>query len=142
MRDVPLAAGLIAASAMIVLSLGLLHLALTGLTSKFKPRDPELEARLKLVSPVISSQTTMWKAWVGFNASHSLGAILFGLVYGYLALRQPRLILRPGFLGVLGALFLLGYLFLAARFWFRTPLRGIALALFLYLLGFSVALVS
>jgi hypothetical protein len=28
----------------------------------------------------------MWKAWIGFNASHSFGLILFGTVYAYLAL--------------------------------------------------------
>ncbi len=28
---------------------------------------------MQQVSPVITRQTTMWKAWVGFNASHSYG---------------------------------------------------------------------
>src|SRR5438046_6957052 len=28
----------------------------------------------------------MWRAWVGFNASHSMGAMLFGLVFAFLAL--------------------------------------------------------
>lgn len=134
-----LAAALIAGSAAVVLLLGLLHLALLVLTPKFSPRDRELEARLKVVSPVISKQTTMWKAWVGFNASHSLCAILFGLVYGYLALWHPAFLTRTSFLGVVGALLLVSFLFLAARYWFSTPLRAIALALALYVAGFAVA---
>ena len=38
------------------------------------------------MSLVITRETTMWKAWVGFNAGDSYGAILFGAVYGYLSL--------------------------------------------------------
>jgi hypothetical protein len=30
----------------------------------------------------------MWKAWVGFNVSHSMGLMLFGLIYP-LTLRNP-----------------------------------------------------
>jgi hypothetical protein len=33
----------------------------------------------------------MWKAWIGFNASHAYGAIFFGLIYGYLALEHSLL---------------------------------------------------
>jgi hypothetical protein len=133
-------AALIAGSAAVVLLLGLVHLAYLVLTPRFRPRDAELEARLKVVSPVITRQTTMWKVWVGFNASHSLGLILFGLVYGDLALWHTAFLIRTSFLGVVGALFLSSFLFLAARYWFSAPLRGIALALALYVAGFAVAL--
>jgi hypothetical protein len=30
---------------------------------------------MMIVSPVISRKATIWRAWVGFNASHSFGAI-------------------------------------------------------------------
>ena len=30
----------------------------------------------------------MWRAWVGFNATHGFGLILFGALYGYLAIRS------------------------------------------------------
>jgi len=130
-----IAQALVAAGAFILLALGLFHLYLTFASAKFSPRDRELEARLKLVSPVLTSQTTMWRAWVGFNASHSLGAILFGAVYGYLALFQFGLLAVPGFLSLLGAACLIGYLVLARLYWFSTPFRGIALALLLYVAG-------
>ncbi len=89
-----LAQSLLLASATVILLLGSPHLAYTVVSKKFSPRDSDLEARLKAVSPVISRQTTMWKAWVGFNLSHSLGAILFGAVYGYLSLRHASLLFR------------------------------------------------
>jgi len=39
----------------------------------------------------------MWKAWIGFNASHSLGAVLFGQVYGYLVLAHAPMLLSSPF---------------------------------------------
>jgi hypothetical protein len=84
------------------------------------------------VAPVISRETTMWKAWIGFNASHSFGAILFGAVYAYLALLHAAFLAASGFLLALGLVTLCGYLGLARRYWFRTPFRGILLALVLY----------
>jgi hypothetical protein len=76
------APSLIAARAAIILLLGLIHLLYTFRGPKLNPRDAALETRMKEISPVVTRETTMWKAWVGFNASHSYGAILFGLVYG------------------------------------------------------------
>ena len=81
---------LIAASAGIIVVLGLLHLVYTFYGPKFLPRDRDLKTRMQEVSPVITRETTVWKAWVGFNASHSYGAILFGAVYGYLSLNAGR----------------------------------------------------
>jgi hypothetical protein len=66
--------------------LGLIHLLYTFYGPKLLPRDRDLRTRMEEVSPVITRETTMWKAWVGFNASHSYGAVLFGAVYGYLSL--------------------------------------------------------
>src|SRR5207244_13657987 len=127
-----LAGSLIAASAAVILLLGLIHLLYTFRGHKLYPRDAELEARLRDVSPVISRQTTMWKAWVGFNASHSFGAIFFGVVYGYLSLIHGAFLFSSPFLLFVGLLLLLGYAFLGQRYWFSVPFRGIVLATFLY----------
>jgi hypothetical protein len=129
---------LIGASAAIILLLGLAHLLFTFRGPAFMPRDRALKARMEEAVPVISRETTMWKAWVGFNASHSVGAILFGAVYGYLALLHPAFLFASRFLLALGLLTLAGYLALARRYWFRTPLRGILLALVLYVAGLLV----
>ena len=123
---------LVAASAAIVLLLGLIHLLYTFSGPKLLPRDSELQTRMKEVSPVITKQTTMWKAWIGFNASHSYGLILFGAVYGYLALVHSAFLFQSVFLIVLGLIVLLGYVFLARNYFFRTPLQGALLAVVLY----------
>lgn len=116
--------------------LGLVHLAYTYFGDKLHPRDTDLLARLKTTSPVISRQTSVWKAWIGFNASHSLGAILFGLIFGYLALQQPMLLFHSYFLGFTGFIVLAAYLVMAKLYWFIRPLQGISLALLLYVVGF------
>jgi len=77
---------LMASSAAILLALGSLHLFYTFHGTKLTPREPALKAEMVRVAPIISRHTTMWKAWVGFNASHSFGAMLFGLVYGQMAI--------------------------------------------------------
>ena len=78
--------------------LGLVHLVYTFRTDKFEPRDENLGLRLREISPVLTSETTMWKAWVGFNASHSLGALLFAAVFGYLSMFELDFLLSSPFL--------------------------------------------
>jgi hypothetical protein len=125
----------IAGSAAVILLLGLLHLTYTFRGQKLHPRDAELAAKMTTVSPVISRETTMWRAWVGFNASHSVGLIFFGALYGYLALLESAFLLRSRFLLVLGLAFLIGYAALAKLYWFSAPFRLIVLAVILYLVG-------
>jgi hypothetical protein len=130
---------LIATSATIALFLGLAHIYLTFFTRAFAPRDAALEEKLKSVSPRISGQTTMSRAWVGFHASHALGIIFFGLVYGYLALAARDFLIRSPFFVVLGALVLLSYVVLAKLYWHNRALVGVALALACYVAGVAVA---
>lgn len=138
---VTLASSLIAGSAAIILLLGLVHLLYTFRGRKLHPRDAALETAMKEVTPVLTRETTMWKAWIGFNASHSGGAILFGLVYGYLALAQTSVLFQSPFLLCLGLIFLASYTFLGKVYWFSIPFRGIALATVLYVAGLIASVV-
>jgi uncharacterized membrane protein len=126
-----------AASAAILLALGSLHLLYTFRGPKLLPGDASLQQRMSEVSPVITRETTMWKAWIGFNASHSFGAILFGVVYGYLSLVHRAILFGSAFLLAVGLVLLLGYAFLGKRYWFSVPFRGILASLVLY--GLAVA---
>jgi presenilin-like A22 family membrane protease len=137
---ITLAQKLMAGSALLIFLLGSLHLLYTFRGKKLYPRDTHLERQMDLVSPVISSQTTMWRAWIGFNASHSYGAIFFGLVYGYLALAQPAVLFQSLYLILVGLGLLLGYIFLAKAYWFTIPLVGISLATGFYVAALVVKL--
>lgn len=132
------APSLVAASAVIILLLGLIHLLYTFRGRKLYPRDAQLEQRMREISPVITRETTMWRAWVGFNASHSFGAILFGLIYGYLAIAHQAFLFAAPFLLLVGLLLLLGYVLLGKRYWFSVPYRGIVLATVLYVVALVV----
>ena len=134
-----LAPYLLAGSVAIALLLGSLHLLYTFRGPKLLPRDAALQQRMAEVTPVLTRETTMWKAWVGFNASHSFGAMLFGLVYGYLALAHPAFLFGSPFLVTVGLLLLLGYAFLGKRYWFSVPFRGILASLLLYVLALASA---
>jgi hypothetical protein len=126
---------LMSLSALVLLTLGVLHLAYTFRGPKLTPRDPDLQARMTEVHPVITRQTTMWRAWVGFNASHSMGAILFGLIYGFLGNAYPEILFRSPFLLAVGLAMLGGFAVLGKVYWFKIPFRGIVISLVCYVAG-------
>jgi hypothetical protein len=67
----------------------------------------------------------MWRAWVGFNFSHSLGAVLFGMLCigaGVVIGATPTWIL------LLLVLIAVAYLGVSVLYWFRIPTAGIAIA--------------
>jgi hypothetical protein len=132
------ASAFIAASAALMLLLGFVHLLYTFPLPKLRPRDPDLLARMMTISPVISSETTMWRAWVGYNVSHSFCLLLFGALYGYLALRHSPVVFHSWFLLALGFFLLVGYAVLARVYWFTAPFRLIVLATVLYVVGIIV----
>lgn len=123
---------LMSVSALVLLTLGTLHLVYTFSGPKLTPRDPALRQRMEEVHPVITRQTTMWRAWVGFNATHSMGAILFGLVYGYLANARIEVLVNSPFLLGVGLAMLLGFAVLAKLYFFRIPFIGVLVALVCY----------
>ncbi len=127
-----MAATLIAVSAGIIFLLGVIHLVYTFVGIRLHPRDIALTAQMKQVSPNITAQTNMWRAWVGFNASHGLGAMLFGATYIFLATNHPQLLMQSGFLLSQGLIMLTAYLWLGARHWFSVPFRSIAVSTVLY----------
>jgi hypothetical protein len=124
-------AGLVAGGAIFAV-LGTLHAYYTY-RDESRPRflvpdDPQvIEAMARSHVRLSRGGTTMWRAWLGFNYSHSIGAILFGVacIATALLLRDhspPRAALFvPVAIGCLYAL-------LAVRYWFRIPLAGIAIA--------------
>jgi len=108
--------------------LGGLHLAYTFLGGKLLPRDAAVIDAMKGTSLVLTRQTTIWHAWIGFNASHSLGAMLFAALYILLAAKHMEILGQSKELVLLGVATCLAYLWLAHTYWFRVPFIGIAIA--------------
>lgn len=130
---------LVGSSAAILFYLGSVHLGYTLFTHEFSPTDGQLETVMQQVAPRISSETTIWKAWMGFNVSHSMGLLLFGLIYGYVAVCRWEELQTSYFLAGIGFLMLLGYVLLARIFWFKAPLNAVSAATLLYVAGFIYA---
>ena len=119
-------------SASIVLTFGVLHLVYTFWGPKLTPRDPALQVSMSQISPVITKETTMWRGFVGFSASHSMGLILFGLIYGFLAIAHSRLLFQSPFLLIVGLAMLGGYFALAKVYFFSRPFIGVSISLACY----------
>ena len=130
---------LMVVSASIVLTLGVVHFAYTFWGQNLMPRDHALQSSMSQVSPFITRETTMWRCWVGFNASHSMGLILFGLVFGYLALAHGQLLFRSPFLLVVGLAMLGGFVVLCKVYFFSVPLRGVSISLACYVASIALS---
>ena len=133
----PTAALLFIASATVIGVLGSIHMLYTFYGNKLHPRDAATVLAMQQSHPMLTRETTVWKATLGFNASHSLGAMLFALVFGYLAGWQWPMLQASWFLQGLGLMTLLVYWALARRYWFSIPRRGIVLTCALFAAGLA-----
>jgi hypothetical protein len=126
-------------SALIIFTLGVIHIIYTFSGRKLTPRDADLKSKMENVAPVISSETTMWKCWVGFNASHSFGLLFFGFIYGYLSIFKQEVLFGSVFLLVVGFLLLGGLAVISKRYWFSAPFRGVCISLTCYIASVVLA---
>jgi hypothetical protein len=129
-------------SAAVILALGIIHLVYTFRGPKLTPRNPSLQQKMEQVSPVISNETTMWKAWIGFNATHSLALILFGLIYGYLASSNSEFLFNSPVLLVIGLAMLLSVAVVARLYFFSTPFWAVCLSLLFYIASIALSRLS
>jgi len=132
------------AGAVPFLVLGLLHIIYSILDERrphrIAPRDPELVDRMRAGTLILTRQTTVWRAWIGFNLSHGLGIVLFAgmLIHGaalhFDAVRSaaPELLF---FAPVVASL----YFLMSLRYWFRIPAIGSGLGAVLLLAGALLA---
>jgi hypothetical protein len=93
------------------------------------PMDPAVrEAMMRTGLRLSGGATTMWRTWVGFNFSHSLGLVLYGGISIALGMHlhawaPPRMVLLlPPAVGAI-------YFVLALRYWFRIPAAGAAVGM-------------
>lgn len=133
--------GLFLVGCLILATLGIVHLFFTFFSDRFLAVDERVTAAMKETSPRLTRETTMWKAWVGFNASHSLGPIMFSLFYVPLAVTDFGFISESLWLSALPILVGVSYLALARAYWFRIPLMGIGVATICFVASFVLGYV-
>lgn len=105
--------------------LGTIHLVYTFFTNKFDALDANVTKAMKNTSPILTKETTMWDAWIGFNASHSFGAMLVAAFYIPLVLTNMQVIRETAWFSILPVVVGVLYLALAKRYWFKIPYIGI-----------------
>jgi len=108
--------------------LGAIHLMYTFFTNKFEAHDSSVTEAMKGTSPILTKETSVWEAWVGFNASHSLGAMLVAAVYIPLTTSYFNVIQQSVWFSILPTLVGLSYLVLAKKYWFRIPFFGVLIS--------------
>lgn len=110
--------------------LGGLHAIYTlldlGNPRRLVPADPSVAHAMANSALRLSGQRTdMWRAWIGFNFSHSLGVLMVAGLALWAGLRFNTLPVGI----IIPALTLIGsvYLVLALLYWFRVPAIGVAI---------------
>lgn len=112
--------------------MGIMHALMTPLTPEeskaLSPRDRAYRHSMTEQSLLLTRRTNVWLTWVGFNLSHSLGVVLFGVVVLLIG-RSPAAFRAhwPAFVPL--AIVVSGlYLAIGLRYWFRTPIIGISIS--------------
>ena len=121
--------------------LGTIHLLYTFFTNKFSSVNTVVDEAMKRNHPVLTRKTTMWKAWIGFNASHSAGAIYIGLINLFLGIEHFAIIKKPEVM-VLNIVTVLFYLWLAKKYWFTTPFKGMLVATICFIVAAVIILIN
>ncbi|MEO0325730.1 MAG: hypothetical protein AAF447_22430 [Myxococcota bacterium] len=133
----------------IVVFLGLAHaaatLASTPSGGPMTPTSPEVREAMQHtgglgLAPEL--RTTLYRAWTGFNLSHSVGVIGIGLVVLVPAARDFDAALGDPWWVSLALIAPPVYLLLSIRYWFSSPTRAISVASACILVGIGVGLAA
>ena len=125
---------LVIVGASIFLLLGALHGVLTlidvmGTPRYFTPRNAALRQAMQQSTLAIHPATNLWRAWLGFNLSHSLGVMLFGGAFVVIGGLHMPLYAGSAGLQACAVLVSAAYLAMSVRYWFYKPTAGAAIAL-------------
>ena len=102
---------------------------------KLLPRNPAAIEAMKATELHLTRETDVWRAWIGFNASHSLGLMGLGATLIGVSAQAPETFDRS-LLWPVGALsWVAMYYVLSKRYFFSIPRRGVTVAFLLLLTG-------
>ncbi len=102
------------------------------------PRDPALGAAMAGSGLLLTSRTDVWRCWVGFNLSHSLGAVLFGGFVLLIGWSEAGYAIVAPIAIPFATLVAAAYLAIGLKYWFRTPVIGISFGLFCFVVAWGL----
>ena len=124
--------------------LGLAHARATPLRQTdrkgLSPADPAVSEAMARTRPLFTKQTDIWRGWVSFNLSHSLGAVLFA-AFVFLIGRNDAAFEQNAVPALTLAIATSAtYLWLAVNYWFRIPIVGCAMSCACFVLSAAARL--
>jgi len=123
--------------------LGALHLVFTLRDHKspryIVPRSDDLIQQMQAEPLRLTSETTMWRAWIGFNISHSIAVLLVGVGYLYLSLRYFPTLRADIIIHWAAPVLAWVFVILSKCFWFSKPLRGSFVSAVFFTIGAFLA---
>ena len=130
---------ILAVGAGIILLLGTGHGVLTLLDTieprYFTPTDESVRTAMEGVRTAmqrgkpVTSKTNLWRSWLGFNLSHSLGIIVLGGALLVFALQHFTAFAQSALIQCSAAGIASAYLIIAIQFWYWAPALGFGVAL-------------
>ena len=126
----------------ILIILGTLHLLYTFFSNKFSTKNERLISEMKISHIILTKKVTMWRGWIGFNASHSSGIMFIGIINFYLALEYFPVFQFDHLFFIFNILTVGFYVWLAKKYWFKIPFMGILSTLICYTLSYIIILMN
>jgi len=121
---------------LVLLLMGTVHVVLTpqrpGERKGLSPVEPAVEDSMARARTHLSDRMDMWRAWVGFNLSHSLGVSLLGLTVLLVGRTPASFACNAAVFLPLALIASFAYLGLAVVYWYRAPVIGVGLAVALF----------
>ena len=105
----------------------------------FTPPDPALRQAMQESSVRFDPTINLWRSWLGFNLSHSLGLVLFGSAFLYIGIFAPHAFVSSLPLQGVAVLVSAIYLVLSLKFFFSKPVIGSAIGLVCFLVAAALA---
>ena len=125
-----------------LLLMGTVHVVLTpqrpGERKGLSPVEPAVEDSMARARTHLSDRMDMWRAWVGFNLSHSLGVSLLGLTVLLVGRTSASFALNAAVFLPLAVMVSFAYLGLAVVYWYRAPVVGVGLAVALFVSAWAL----
>jgi len=126
----------------VLLLMGTVHVVLTpqrpGERKGLSPVEPAVEDSMARARTHLSDRMDMWRAWVGFNLSHSLGVSLLGLTVLLVGRTSASFALNAAVFLPLAVMVSFAYLGLAVVYWYRAPVVGVGLAVALFVSAWAL----
>ena len=128
---------LVIVAASIFLLLGTLHGVVTlkdlSHPRAFTPNDPALREAMQRSGIRFHPRVNLWRAWLGFNLTHSLGIVVFGAAFLYVGVFAPKAFAASPLVQSAAVVVSALYFIVSLGFFFATPTIGAAAALVCFL---------